>query len=252
MWWELKKYTKDSPLALAIIHNHLELVEFLVEAEEDISPWFLTMAVRRGHDEIAKYLVGVDESRKEDAWKKLWMLAAQFGNVEISKWMIGERLVDVDICIGWNGYASTVSALHVAVEHKQYEVIEVLLANGSDIEVKDGKGKTPFHVAVTRNDMITAKLLLRRGAQVNCRDCEGSTPLHAAVSRLCDTNREEFVNWLLDSGADMEAVTKKGNTPLLTVAPLNASEVAVVLVKRGVKLEPAPVNFSVDSKTFMV
>ena len=53
------------------------------------------------------------------------------------------------------------------------------------------------------------RLLLEKGADIEARTKKGSTPLHRAAWGGID----KVVRLLLEKGADIEARTKKGSTP---------------------------------------
>jgi ankyrin repeat protein len=61
-------------------------------------------------------------------------------------------------------------------------VVEVLLANGAEVDAESNKGHTALHRAVARGCKQIAELLLAKGAKVNAKDKWGRTPLEVAVS----------------------------------------------------------------------
>lgn len=75
----------------------------------------------------------------------------------------------------------------------------------------DEQGLTALHLAADRDNLAVAMLLLDRGADVNARSNGGRTPLHlAARSATAST-----VEMLLERGrADPNVQTAKGRTPL--------------------------------------
>lgn len=57
-------------------------------------------------------------------------------------------------------------------------------------------------------------MLLGRGAEVNVLDIENKTPLHSTLLRSCDLQMAEV---LCDNGANISAVDRCGNTPLMSL-----------------------------------
>lgn len=145
-----------------------------------------------------------------------------------------------------------------AVEH-----VEVLLDHGADPEVKiqgnGERGNTVLQEAVSpygpgqEGKRRVARKLIERGASydllsacglddlarvrecareadvVGCRGEAEMTPLHwAARAGAMDCAR-----WLLDRGAEIDAVTKAGNTPLHLAAERGAAEAVWLLIGRN-------------------
>ena len=83
----------------------------------------------------------------------------------------------------------SVSLPHVAVQGGHCEIVEVLLANGADLNARDNLGMTPLHnlcmtpnMAVDNRRRKVAKFLLSRNTDVCARDKLGRTPLHLATA----------------------------------------------------------------------
>jgi hypothetical protein len=77
----------------------------------------------------------------------------------------------------------------------------------------------PFNYSNHVNQVILAKQLIERGANVNAVSIpQGTTPLHHACSTSNVTNLD-FVELLLEEGADPNAQEAMGNTPLMGTIP---------------------------------
>jgi len=74
---------------------------------------------------------------------------------------------------GNNGYP-----LHYAAHSAN--VIQLLVDYGADVNVKDGKGRTPLHIAAVMAYEEALQILIENGADVNAVDNEGNTPLMLA------------------------------------------------------------------------
>jgi ankyrin repeat protein len=72
--------------------------------------------------------------------------------------------------------------LHLAAFAGRKDVVELLLANKSDVNAKSSSGETPLHVAVMRNNKEIVKLLLANKANVNAKANNGSTPLRSVMA----------------------------------------------------------------------
>lgn len=132
-----------------------------------------------------------------------------------------------------------VTALHLAAEKGHPAVAERLSTGGASLEARrDGSGTdeglggmTPLTVATFWGKAAVVKLLLGAGADVGARDAAECTPLHRAVDGIAATRSsyaverdnpedqtEEIVNLLVQHGADLEARSKLGSTPLAEAA----------------------------------
>jgi uncharacterized protein len=105
---------------------------------------------------------------------------------------------------------ATLDVLYYSVVTESAGVLEFLLTNKPDVNVRDKDGRTPLHLAVNRK---RAELLLAHGANVNARDKDGRTPLHDAAL----TGYKDVVAVLLAAKADVNAADEGGATPLLLV-----------------------------------
>lgn len=71
--------------------------------------------------------------------------------------------------------------LHYA-SHSYANIVELLIENGADVNVKSDEGKTPLHGAAFVGYEEGVRILLKYGADVNARDENGLTPLGEALS----------------------------------------------------------------------
>jgi ankyrin repeat protein len=105
------------------------------------------------------------------------------------------------------------------------EVLELLLQSGSDINERDGEGRTILFAWPEFRDFRSERavdyvsILLQHGADASVIDKTGATPLH-----LFDrgwgkaVNNENVLKILVKAGADINAATIDGQTPLIASA----------------------------------
>ena len=91
--------------------------------------------------------------------------------------------------------------------------------------IDDFCGKTALHVAIQYGDVNIVGFLLSQGANINKQDEEGQTPLFIAARK----KREDMVILLLKQGADPAISDKRGATPLDIAKSGYASEVIEVI-----------------------
>jgi len=104
---------------------------------------------------------------------------------------------------------SGATPLHLAATYGHVALVDLLLANGADIDAV-GLGGSPLHRAVLAKEPAMVGLLLDRGADVDAVAPNGMTPLgRAAILGQC-----ESVALLLAHGADVDIADGAGRTPL--------------------------------------
>lgn len=79
-----------------------------------------------------------------------------------------------------------------------------------------------------KGDILGVKAQLHLKADINCQSDDGWTPLHEAV-----THSLELVEFLLSNGANPNAPTEMGYTPLMRAAGKGRGQVVECLLKHG-------------------
>ena len=102
------------------------------------------------------------------------------------------------------------------------------------IKPEPPKGKAPdisIHVAAESGNIEAVKQAIADGADVNARSEFGYTPLHFAAQN----SRREIAELLIANGADVNAKNESGNTPLDKAINFNRTEIADLIRKHGGK-----------------
>ena len=114
-------------------------------------------------------------------------------------------------------------------EERNIEAVKQHLAAGADVDVKGGwMGGTPLHYAVGEGRNEIAKLLIAKGADVNANTNDGVTPLHFATTK-------EIAELLIAEGANVNAKDERGKTPLDLAIQVKNPKTADLLRKHGGK-----------------
>jgi len=116
-----------------------------------------------------------------------------------------------------------------AVGYGDKELVELLIANGADVNAKDKWGYTPLLWAIWNQDKDMMKLLIAKGADVNVTPKDDYPPLHYAVLN----KYKDMVELLLAKGANVNAKTEKGQTALSLAKEKGHQEVIELLRKHG-------------------
>ncbi len=156
--------------------------------------------------------------------------------------------------------------LHWAVQGGNKELVELLVANGANVNVKNNRNHaTPLceiagiprlhtenhreiakflianganiknckyflHRVLVRGWYDVAKLTIDEGIDVNAKDAHGNTPLHFANNVR---DNIEFTEFLIARGADVNAKNKDGITPLSRAIKNGHNDIADLLRKHG-------------------
>lgn len=102
--------------------------------------------------------------------------------------------------------------LHLAVKFGKHELVEALLGLGANLQFKAVKGgETALHLATqVSGGQDCVDLLIRSGADVDALDCKQETPLHFATK----ANNMQAVDLLLNDGAKVELQNELGENVL--------------------------------------
>lgn len=108
------------------------------------------------------------------------------------------------------------------------EVSRIIASDPWSPKSQKADGSTPLHFAVVAGRYDVTQLLLTRGADVNAKTTSGVTPLHSAAYGA-STN---VVGFLIQWGADVNARANNGSTPL-SVAKLRGNQPVVEYLIRA-------------------
>lgn len=100
------------------------------------------------------------------------------------------------------------------LEEPVLAMAKMLVERGADPDIPGALGRTPLWLAARHSWERTQKYLASLNVDPNRGDRYGVRPIHAAAL----SKRWDSVNNILDAGADINAVDKKGNTALALVA----------------------------------
>ena len=118
-------------------------------------------------------------------------------------------------------------ALHLAMRDGQHRLAMVLLdAPGLQIDATNAQGETALMIAAIRGWLEWCQRLVHIGAQINR---EGWTPLHYAAS----SPDAHTIAFLLDEGAQIDAMAPNGTTALMMAAGYGTEEAVALLLARG-------------------
>jgi ankyrin repeat protein len=126
-----------------------------------------------------------------------------------------------------------------AVSANKTAIVKTLLDNGAVPDIL-------LHRAMAYRKFEIAKMLVKAGVSVNSRDSNGNTPFHAAMESaiadhtvskyfITNSNYSLLFRFLLENGADINAVNKKGETPLDLAIAAKIDSLSNYMKSKGAK-----------------
>ncbi len=97
-----------------------------------------------------------------------------------------------------------------------------------DVNIRDGRGRTPLHIAVENGYVDVAMFLVENGAEVNIVDANGNTPLILIIHK---TGNTELTRRLLEKGAGVNTQNRTGETALMYAAWRGHSDIVQLLLE---------------------
>ena len=172
---------------------------------------------RSPEERFATQLAQMNEMGFIDARQNVRALLATNGNVKLAEALLsggelGGRMADLSAA---NNRGRT--ALHLAAEGNQVEMVKLLLRSGADPRAMSDGGWTALHNAAQEGHVEVVGLLLATNANINAELSNGMTPLHWAAFN----GHEEVVKMLLNRGVSVN--TGLSNIGLASRNPLEAA-----------------------------
>lgn len=187
-----KKDLAVTPLHLAVKYDSLEIVRCFVSKG-------INLEVRTWEGFTPLQLAALETNDSRGSPRLVTFLAKHGAKVDAT----------------WGKNRST--ALHLAIERNNKEMVDCLIRCGADIERTNGEGHTPLQYAAigVNGDCGRPKMvnfLVKLGANVNARSRNGYTALTAAVAN----KNKEMIACLLQNGADINRLDGNGHAPVHT------------------------------------
>jgi ankyrin repeat protein len=121
------------------------------------------------------------------------------------------------------------TALHGAAGEEDTEMVKLLVSQGADINAQNDMGITPLHMCAYPQ---MARLLISLGANIELRSSDGNTPL----LELCtEPEREDVIQVLLESGANVNVKNLRSETPLEIAKSREEMSKELLLKRYGAK-----------------
>ena len=176
----------------------------------------------------------LDVKIKENGESELHLAAAQ--NMKISVMGLVKMGANIDAL---SPSASGESVLHIAARKGFEEMVQILIDNKADLNLRRTEdGLPPIFTAYLNNQYSILKQLIKHGADVNVKvkyndngDLE-ETLLHVATYE----GRKNAVKILVENGANIHVKDSAFETVMHVVAETNYVEIANFLIENGSKI----------------
>jgi tetratricopeptide (TPR) repeat protein len=141
--------------------------------------------------------------------------------------------------------------LHCAAGNGHKDVVEFLLAHGTDVNVKNSSGETPLHLAALIGNKDVVEFLLTHGADVSATDAFGYTPLkHAENKDIADILLSHMSDANVKDKVFNQYISDLQNTP----GDNHLREVIIALAQKEKLVPDVPAEANADfikANTFM-
>jgi len=205
-----------------------------VSIDPEDAELYLKCAVEEGNADAVEACLtqgaGVNCQFKDDLYTPLHTACSSStseGSLEVLKLLL-KRGADGNACNKWRE-----TPLLIAANNGHRAAVDALLESGADPSLCSEAGWSALTFAAHKGYDDIVSLLLGAGAPVNCRVTEDlSTPLHKACAGG-KSGHLSAVKQLLGGGADVHALNKWRETPLLTAANHGQASAVEALLRSG-------------------
>ncbi len=108
-----------------------------------------------------------------------------------------------------------------------HEIMTFLLSRGADANFRDAKTWTALHFAVQNFDILAVEILVANGAEINAQDEFGNSVIWRAVFN--SKGRGDVLIYLVRNGADVTLKNKSGTSALDLANRISNYEIAPFL-----------------------
>lgn len=125
------------------------------------------------------------------------------------------------------------TSLHIACNFDLYDIALKLIEAGADVNLVNNNNNTPLHLACHRNHEKTTSLLIKSGSDLNIKNIDGNTPLHVCLLTDCISDETQIIKNLVANHADIHQLNNNKESPLYLACHENHLEIVQLLLNSG-------------------
>ncbi|KAJ3438986.1 no mechanoreceptor potential c isoform d-related [Anaeramoeba flamelloides] len=178
------------------IAQELILAGARLNTKSDKGNFPLYLAAHQGNNVLAQLLLssGAYVDQTYDGWTPL-LIACQNGSLQTVETLLDHN-ADLHYCDPKDGF----SAVFIAIENKHVDVFVELFNRKADLQSVNFYSETPIHIACQVGDLEIIQIMIQNNVDFNIKDENEMTPLMVAA----ENDHEEVVKLLLDNGAQID------------------------------------------------
>ncbi|MEP6847930.1 MAG: ankyrin repeat domain-containing protein [Acidobacteriota bacterium] len=123
--------------------------------------------------------------------------------------------------------------LFMAIAQSDNEAVERSVNEGFDINQKDSEGRTALHIAVEHGNLDIVRFLLDKKAKVNAKDNDMLTPIWMLTEVGDEETKLEILKLLMRHGGDINIRNEEKETLLMMASDDDNIEVVRILLNAG-------------------
>ncbi len=216
------KLIKDDTLGVKILLDSGYDINSQINEDKDS---VLLAAIKLGYDATAGRLakMGANVDQKDKSGATSLLLAVEKSKTDLVAALLQEK-TDV------NQFNSTL--LHIAVKHKNANLIQLLVDSGIKMNEKNKDDQHPLELAVETNNLSLIELLLKNGAEIDKAGKDGNTVLSTAIK----ANNQKLAELAIKYKAN---VNQFGSTLIHIAINNNDLELAKLLIDNKIEINKA-------------
>ena len=223
------------PLHTAVHSSDIQTIQVLLDNEIDVeqrdnfgnTPF--QHAILLGNVEISTLLLGQDANLNHQNFEGNSGLHLLSSSILTNRYLRNMREIERLLALNEE---SDISQLLTTNFSTNFELYQLLLGNGAEIDAKNKLGQTPLQTAVLANNIGFIRSIISAGANIEHEDSAGNTAIHLAVIE----NFIEIVEFLARNNANINIANNSGDLPIHSASLTASADMIGILVRFGADL----------------